>query len=101
MLRNLIAGAALATVIGISAPIGAAAQPPSPPEIVHKVDRGVRHVVTSVDGKVRRTGRRSHRAARQNVHRASRRMVRARCNDGRVHTGRTRMTACASHGGLR
>jgi hypothetical protein len=27
--------------------------------------------------------------------------VRALCNDGRVHIGRTRATACANHGGLR
>ena len=27
-----------------------------------------------------------------------RRSVRALCNDGRVHTGRTRLTACAGHG---
>jgi hypothetical protein len=101
MLRNLIAGAALATLIGMSAPAGAVAQPPTPPEIVHKVDRGVRHVGSAVDRKVRRTGRRSHRTVRHNVHRASRRTVRAVCNDGRVHTGRTRMTACASHGGIR
>jgi hypothetical protein len=39
-----------------------------------------------VDRKVRRTGHRR---------------VRVRCNDGRVHFGRTRAGACATHSGVR
>jgi hypothetical protein len=102
MLRNVIAGATLATLFALGAPIGASAQPPSPPEIVHKVDRGVRRAVTNVDRKLRRTGRRTHRTVRHTaVHRTTRRTVRTMCNDGRVHAGRTRMTACAGHGGVR
>ena len=94
MLRKLIAGAALS--IAMSAP-ATFAQPPSPGEIVHKVDRGVRHAVTDVDRKLRHAGRRTHHTVRRATHRT----VRARCNDGRIHTGRTRLTACAGHGGVR
>jgi len=97
MVRNLITGAALAATLAFAMPAGVLAQPPSPPEIVHKVDRGVRHVASNVDRKIRRGTRRSRRAVRH----ASHRSVRALCNDGRVHVGRTRTTACIGHGGVR
>jgi hypothetical protein len=38
---------------------------------------------------------------RRHANRATHRTVRAMCNDGRVHSGRTRTTACINHGGLR
>ena len=97
MFRRLIIGAAFAATVAVTAPTGALAQPPSPPEIVHKVDRGVRHVAHDVDHKIRRGTRRTRRSVR----RASHRSVRAMCNDGRVHVGRTRTTACVGHGGVR
>jgi len=97
MFGKLMTGAALAATIAFTSPASAAAQPPSPPEIVHKVDRGVRHVAHEVDHKVRRGTRRTRHAVRH----ASHRSVRAMCNDGRVHVGRTRTTACVGHGGVR
>jgi len=97
MFRNLITGAALAATVAFAAPAAALAQPPSPPEIAHKVDRGVRRVAGDVDHKIRRGTHGTRRAVR----RASHRSVRALCNDGRVHIGRTRTTACIGHGGLR
>jgi hypothetical protein len=101
MLRTLLTGAALSAVIAIGSASGAAAQPPSPGEIVHKVDRGVRHAVTDVDHTIRHRGRRTHRVVRHSIVRTSRYRVRALCNDGRFHTGRTGFSACAAHGGLR
>jgi hypothetical protein len=85
MLRNLI------TIVALGATIGAAvpptyAQPPSPPQLVGKIDREARHIVSNVD-----------RTARGSRHRR----VRARCTDGRIHFGRTRARACAAHGGVR
>jgi hypothetical protein len=101
MLRNLIAGTALSMTIAMSAPAGALTQPPSPGEIVHKVDRGVRHAVTNIDHKLRHGGRRTHRVVRHNVYRTTHHRVRALCNDGRFHTGRTGFSACAGNGGIR
>jgi len=95
MLRKFIA--TLTTAIAVSAPAIALAQPPSPPEIVHKVDRGVRRTVTNLDRKLRHTTHRTRHGVRYATHRN----VRAYCNDGRVHIGRTRTSACASHGGIR
>ena len=96
MFRRLIAAAAVAAALAVASP-GVFAQPPSPPEIVHKVDRGVKHVAGEVDRKIRRSSHRTRRAVRRTSHRS----VRALCNDGRVHVGRTRTTACIGHGGVR
>jgi len=85
MLRNLITIVALGATFGAVAPL-AYAQPPSPQQLVGKIDREARHIVSNVDRTVRRSGHRR---------------VRARCNDGRVHFGRTRARACAAHGGVR
>jgi hypothetical protein len=72
------------------------AQPPTPPEILRKVDNGVKHVVKKTHRAVTRVDHRVRHNVRTHV-----RTVRVRCNDGRVHTGRTRVTACINHGGLR
>jgi len=85
MLRKLITIVALGATIGAAAPL-ATAQPPSPPQLLRKIDRGARRIVSNVDRTVRRTGHRR---------------VRVMCNDGRVHFGRTRAGACATHGGVR
>ena len=85
MLRNLITIVALSATIGAAAPL-TYAQPPSPQQLVGKIDRGARHIVSNVDRTVRGSGHRR---------------VRARCNDGRIHFGRTRARACAAHGGVR
>lgn len=84
MLRKLVTIVALSATIGASAPL-ATAQPPSPPQLIRKIDRTARGIVSNVDRSVRRNGHRR---------------VRARCNDGRVHFGRTRAGACAAHGGV-
>jgi len=101
MLRKLMAGTALSVLIAISAPTAVAAQPPSPPEIVHRIERGVHHAVTTVDGAIRHRGRRTHYVARHRVYPVTIHRVRALCNDGRFHVGRTGVSACAGHGGLR
>ena len=85
MIRNLITIVALGATLGAAAPLSYA-QPPSPQQLVAKIDRGARHVVSNVDRTVRRPGHRR---------------VHARCNDGRIHYGRTRARACAAHGGVR
>jgi hypothetical protein len=85
MLRKLITTVALGATISIAAPL-TFAQPPSPPQLVGKIDREARHIVSNVDRTVRGNGHRR---------------VRARCNDGRIHFGRTRARACAAHGGVR
>ena len=101
MLRKLIAGAAFSTLIAFSAPAGAFAQPPSPPEIAHRIDRGVHHVVTDVEHKLHHRVRRTHHVVRHQVYRTTSHRVRALCNDGRFHIGRTGFSACAAHGGIR
>jgi|SRR5262249_43241779 len=104
MLRKLIAGAALSTLFATGAAAGAAAQPPSPGEIVHRVDRGVRHAVTSVDRSVRRGRYRTRRTVHDHYYRTygtTTYSARALCNDGRIHYGRTRVSACWTHGGIR
>jgi hypothetical protein len=80
----------------MSSPAVTLAQPPTPPEIVHKVDRGVRRAFTDLDHKVHH---RNVATRRHTVHRAPPHRVRALCHDGRVHVGRTRASACAAHGG--
>jgi hypothetical protein len=97
----MLIGTAMACVLAFGIPTAMFAQPPSPPEIVHKVDQGVRRVVTKTDSAVRRVGHRTHHVVRRDIHRVTHRTMRAMCNDGRVHTGRTRTTACINHGGLR
>ena len=94
MLRKLITIVALGATISVAAPPRTAAQPPRPPELVHKIHRGVQHVVSGVDRTVRRT-------VRPRVRRATHRRMYVSCNDGRIHAGRTRAGACAAHGGVR
>jgi len=96
MLRTLITGAAAAAALALGA-TGVIAQPPSPPEIVHKVDRNAKRAAHAVDRTIRRSTHRTRRAVRHTAHRS----VRAVCRDGRVHVGRTRTTACIGHGGVR
>lgn len=103
MLRSLLIGSALAAVLAGGAPAIVFAQPPSPPrppDVVGKVERGVRRAVTNTDRAVRRAPHRSRRAVRHTTHRVTR-TVRVMCNDGRIHIGRTRTTACFGHGGYR
>jgi hypothetical protein len=104
MIRHLLIGAALAAALcpGISAT--ASAQPPTPPQIAHKIDNGVRRAVTNTDRAVRRAVHGRRYRTRHVTHRVTPvtyRNVRALCNDGHVHIGRTRSTACFAHGGLR
>jgi hypothetical protein len=92
---------AAASTIVLAAPAAAIAQPPTPPQIVHKVDRDVRRAVTNLDHKVHRRRVRTRRTVRHSATTVRTRRVRALCNDGRVHVGRTRATACVGHGGTR
>ena len=104
MVRQMLIGAALAAALCSGIPAAAAAQPPSPPQVVHKIDNGVRRAVTNTDRAVRRAVHRTRHHAPRATHRTVRTAhttVRARCNDGRIHAGRTRFTACAGHSGLR
>ena len=91
----------LATAIVFAAPAAAIAQPPSPPEIVHKVDRGMRRTFANLDHKVHHRRVRTHRTLHHSATTTATRRVRVLCHDGRVHVGRTRASACAAHGGLR
>jgi len=100
MLRTMLMGAAVASVLLSAAPTAVFAQPPSPPEIARRIDHGVRRAVTHTDRVVRHTAYHRHHHARIVTQRTVRN-VRARCNDGRVHIGHTRFTACANHGGVR
>ena len=93
MLRKLITAAAAAATIGASA---AAFAQPTPGQVLRDVDRTARHAVYGVDHVVRRTVH-----GRRVVYVRSSYRVRALCNDGRVHVGRTRGSACAYHGGVR
>jgi len=101
MFRHLLICTAVAGVLAFGVPTGALAQPPSPPEVVHRVGEGVKHVVKKTDRAIRHGGRRTTRAVRKHTHRVMRHTVRAACNDGSVRAGRTRATACAGHGGYR
>src|SRR5215471_1027901 len=97
MLQRMLIGAAISTALLSATPAMVSAQPPTPPQIVHKIDRGVHHAVTSTDRALRNaTHRTRYRAHHVYYHR-----VRAVCNDGRVHIGRTPFTACYGHGGFR
>jgi hypothetical protein len=113
MVRHILIGSALAAVLCAGIPATAAAQP-TPPQIVHRIDDGVRRAVTDTDRAVHRAVHHTPRHTRRVTHynhythyRVTHRtvvahpFVRARCNDGRIHTGRTRFTACAGHGGWR
>jgi hypothetical protein len=99
MFRTMLIGAALGATF-LANPTVLLGQPPSPPEVVRKIDRGVKRALTRTDHAVGHAVHRSHHVrtvARRTVH--SR--VRALCHDGRVHIGRTRVTACAGHGGVK
>jgi hypothetical protein len=103
MFRHLLMRATIALAL-VWVPAIASAQPPSPAAVAKKVDRGVRRALTNTDRAVRRTVHRSRAHTRRTTHRVVRtthRSVRAVCRDGRIHYGRTRASACASHGGLR
>jgi hypothetical protein len=94
MLRKLITTVALGATILAVAPPSTLAQPPSPSQLVHKIDRGARHVVSDVDRNIRAV-------VRPRPGRAAHRRFGVRCRDGRVHFGRTASGACAAHGGVR
>jgi len=104
MFRRALIAIALTSALLTGIAATASAQPPSPPEIARRVDRGVHRAITHTDRAVRRATRhtryRTH-YAHHRVVRISHRSVRTLCNDGRVHVGRTRFTACAGHGGIR
>jgi hypothetical protein len=95
MFRRMLIGAAMAGVLALDIPAAAFAQPPSPREILHKADNGVRHALKKTHRAVTHADRRVRHNVRTHV-----RTVRAMCNDGRIHAGRTRVTACINHGGL-
>ena len=97
----MLIGIAMAGALAFGSPTAMFAQPPSPPEVVQQIGHGIKRAVTATDGAVRRVGRRTHHVVRRDIHRVTHRTVRAMCNDGRVHIGRTRTTACINHGGLR
>ena len=107
MLRNVLIGAAMAAALsGIPATVSA--QPPSPPEVARKIDRGVHLAVTSTDRAIHRAVHPRHYESRHvyytrtpHVYYSTLYHVRALCRDGRYHIGRTLHTACAGHGGLR
>ena len=94
MLRKLIVTVALGATIVAVAPLSTFAQPPSPSQLVRKIDRGARHIVSDVDRNVRGV-------VRPRARRAAHRRFGVRCGDGRVHFGRTAAGACAAHGGVR
>jgi hypothetical protein len=100
MLRRMLIGTATAGILALGIPTTLSAQPPSPPEIVHKVDRGIRRAVRHTDRAIRRAHYRTRRII-SDTYVVTHRNVRALCNDGRVHIGRTRTSACFYHGGLR
>lgn len=101
MFRKLLIGTALMTALAMELPTAVFAQPPSPGEIVHRAERGVHHAVSSTDRALRRGAHRRHRYVRHVTTTRVVRRSRALCNDGRVHYGRTRVTACIGHGGIR
>src|SRR4051812_48911405 len=100
MMRAMLIGAALVGTLVSGLPTTVHAQPPTPPEIVSKIDHGVRRAVTHTDRALRAVHRTRHHARNAN-RRATHRSVRAVCYDGRVHTGRSRAAACANHRGLK
>ena len=103
MFRNLLFSAALAVALVPGIQPTLSAQPPSPAEVGRTIDRGVHRAVTGTHRTVRRVTHRARRTrwSHRHVTHVVRRSVRTVCNDGRVHTGRTRVTACAGHGGIR
>jgi hypothetical protein len=103
MFRRVLIGVAAAALLS-GVPTALSAQPPSPPEVARRVNKGVRRAVTNTDHAVKRAVHRTRHHAKRVSHHATlaaHRSVRAVCNDGRIHTGRTRVTACAGHGGVR
>lgn len=102
MLRTLLIGIAFAGALASGIPTTVHAQPPGPREIVRKVDHGVRRAVTASDRTLQRVVRGPrHRARYATGSAAAHRRIRTMCADGRVHAGRSRAAACASHGGVR
>jgi hypothetical protein len=105
MFRNMLIGAAACAALLSAVPATLSAQPPTPPEVVRRIDHGVRRATTDTDRAVRRSVYRTRHHARYATHRvviirSSHRYVRALCNDGRIRYGRTRVTACIGHGGI-
>ena|SRR5215510_3094384 len=96
MLRRLLIGTVLTGVLAGS-PATTFAQPPSPPGVVGKIDRDAKRIVRHTDHAIRHVTHHSRRAVRRHTYRS----VRALCNDGRIHVGRTRTSACWNHGGYR
>ena len=101
MCRHMFIGAAAVAAILSGNPTAVFAQPPRPPDVVRKIDHDVKRAVTHTDRAVRRAVHKSNHRVRRVTRRAVHSRVRALCNDGRVHAGRTRVTACVGHGGLR
>jgi len=96
LVRAVAAGALVAGL-----PAVMLAQPPTPPEIVRKIDRDARHAVAATDHAMRRATNHPRYVVRHHVYRVTHDNVRALCNDGRYHIGRTATSACWTHGGYR
>ena len=101
MFRYLLMRTAVGGVLAFGIPTGVIAQPPRPPEAVHRVGEGIKNVVKKTDRAIRHVGRRTTHAVRRNTHRVTRHTVRAACNDGTIRAGRTPAAACAGHGRVR
>jgi len=101
MFRRMLIGAAMAGVLALEIPAAAFAQPPSPRDVLRKADNGVRHAVKKTHRAVTHADSRARHEVRKHARGVTHRTVRAMCNDGRIHAGRTRITACIDHGGLR
>lgn len=100
-MQRVLIRAVAAGALAIGLPAVTLAQPPTPPEIVRKIDRHTRHAVAATDRAVRRATSHPRYVVRHHVYRVTPFSVRALCNDGRYHEGRTATSACWTHGGYR
>ena len=101
MFRRLLIGTAIAGVLALGMPTGALAQTSEAKHDMKKAGKAIKQAGKETGEAAKETAHATKHTAKAVAHRARRSHVSARCNDGKMHSGTTRTSACAGHGGLR
>jgi hypothetical protein len=101
MFRQLLISAAIAGVLALGTPTATSAQTSEAKQDMKRAGHKIKKAGEATGEAAKDTGKAVKHSAKAATHSASHKRARAVCNDGKVHHGRTRASACASHGGLR
>jgi hypothetical protein len=101
MFKQLLIGTAIASVLALGMPIATSAQTSEAKQDMKRAGHKIKKAGEATGEAAKDTGKAVKHTTKAATHSVSHKRARATCNDGKVHHGRTRASACASHGGLR